>query len=140
MPSSRASARSAGSSGPRPAMSSSRPGDLLLRGGERAQEDDVALDRDQPADAEQARRLVRVRLRLAVGRDPVVDDLEALLAEALGLCEVAREPARDRDVHVREARDGAVAERERRPSRNSLKPCFVEKRTGTRASVPAIWP
>ena len=26
------------------------------------------------------------------------------------------------------------------PSRNSLNPCFVEKRTGTRASVPAIWP
>ena len=31
-------------------------GHLLLRGGERAQEDDVPLDRDQAADAEQARR------------------------------------------------------------------------------------
>ena len=55
----------------------------------------------------------RVRRRLAVRRDPVVDDLEALLVEALRLRQVAREAARDRDVHVREAGDGPVAERER---------------------------
>ena len=52
-----------------------------------------------------------VTARLAVGLDAVVDDLEARAVEALDLLEVAREPARDRDVHVREARDRAVAER-----------------------------
>ncbi len=53
------------------------------------------------------------RGRLVVARrDPVVDDLEALLVEALGVGEVPREPARDRDLNVGQARDGAVAERE----------------------------
>ena len=72
----------------------------------------MALDRDQPADAEQARRVARVRRRLAVGVDAVVDDLEALAVESLDVLEIAREPARDRDVHVRERRDGAVGETE----------------------------
>ncbi len=71
----------------------------------------MPLDRDQPADAEHA-RLVGRRLRLASGDDPVVDDRELGLVEALDLGEVAREPARDRDVEVREAGDRPVRERE----------------------------
>ena len=57
----------------------------------------------------------RVRLRLGPGGDPVVDDLEVGLGEALGLGEVAREAARDRDLAVRERADRAVAEREEAP-------------------------
>ena len=76
-----------------------------------AQEDEVALDRDQPPDAEQARLAARVRRRGVARRDPVVDDLEVLLVEALRLGEVAREALRDRDVHVRERADRAVGER-----------------------------
>ena len=68
--SSRASALSAGSSGPRPAMSSSSAGHLAPRLGERAQQHDVALDRDQPPDAEEARRRPGVRRRLAAGAMP----------------------------------------------------------------------
>ena len=93
-------------------MSRVRSGKALERPCERAQQHDVALDRDQPADAEEPRRR-HGRGRLAVARrDPVVDDLEALLVEALRVGQVPREPARDRDLDVREARDGAVAERE----------------------------
>ena len=88
-------------------------GHLLARLGERPQQDDVSLDRDQPADAEEPRHRRPRTGRLAVRRDPVVDDLEARLVEALGIREVAREAPRDRDVDVREAGDGAVAERER---------------------------
>src|SRR5207247_3273038 len=51
--------------------------------GERAQEHEMALDRDQPPDAKQPRRASRVGARLAVGVDAVVDDLEALAVEAL---------------------------------------------------------
>ena len=43
----------------------------------RAQQDDVALDRDQTSDAEEPRLARAVRPRLAVGLDAVVDDLEA---------------------------------------------------------------
>ena len=53
--------------------------------------------------------------RLAVRRDPVVDDLEVLLLEALGLGEVLRETLRDRDVHVCERADRAVGEAEPAP-------------------------
>ena len=45
-------------------------------------------------------------------RDPVVDDLELVLVEALHLREVAGEALRDRDVHVRERGDRAVGEAE----------------------------
>src|SRR5205814_9120395 len=90
-------------------------GQLPLRERERAEQDDLALDRDQPADAEQARRLPGVRRRFAAGRDPVVNDLEAALVEAFRVREVPGEAARDRDVDVREARDRAVAESERPP-------------------------
>src|SRR5207237_7286033 len=69
------------------------PGQLLLRLGERAQQHDVALDRDEAADAEQARLVTVVGRRLAVGIDAVVDDLEALPVESLDLLEVARETA-----------------------------------------------
>ena len=75
----------------------------------------MALDRDQPADAEQARLGARVRGARRRRRDPVVDDLEVLLVEALRLGEVLREPPRDRDVHVRERADGAVGEPEPAP-------------------------
>ena len=95
------------------------PRDPAPRLRERAQQDDVALDRDQAADAEQPRHAPVVRRRLAVGLDPVVDDLEARAVEALGLLEVPREPARDRDVDVREARDRPVAEREARGPRGT---------------------
>ena len=63
-------------------------------------------------DAEEPRHAALVRPRRAVRRDPVVDDLEARLVEALGVGQVARQAARDRDVDVREARHRAVAERE----------------------------
>ncbi len=54
------------------------PGHACSRLGERPQEDEVALDRDQPADAEQARLRARER-RDAVSRsNSVVDDLEAV--------------------------------------------------------------
>src|SRR5205814_4949686 len=79
---------------------------------ERTQQDDVALDRDQPADAQQPRHATRIRTRLAVRLDAVVDDLEARAVEPLDLLEIAGEAPRDRDVGVGEARDRAVAERE----------------------------
>src|SRR5581483_6170662 len=88
-----------------------QPGHLLAGGRERAQERLVALDRDQAADAQQARP-GRGRRRLRAGGDPVVDDLERARVEALPLGEVLGEPARDRDLDVGEAGDGAVAERE----------------------------
>ncbi len=56
-----------------------------------------------------------VRADAVLGRDPVVDDLEALLVEALRLGEVLREPLRDRDVHVGERAHGAVGETEEAP-------------------------
>ncbi len=59
-----------------------------------------------------AGRLAGVRLRLGPGGDPVVDDLEVRLGEALGLGQVAGEAARDRDLPVGERADRAVAERE----------------------------
>src|SRR5205085_11564654 len=86
---------------------------LALRLGERAEEDEMPLDRDQTADAEQARRLSQERARRPVLRDPVVHDVERLLGESLRLLQVAREPARDRDVLVRERRDRAVGVPER---------------------------
>ena len=89
-----------------------RVGPLVEHLPERAQQHDMALDRDQAADAEEARRVAGVRLGLRAGRDAVVDDLEVRLREALGLGEVAREAARDRDLPVRERADRAVAERE----------------------------
>jgi hypothetical protein len=76
------------------------------------QQDDVALDRDQPADAEETRHVPGVPARLAVRLDSVVHDLKAGTVEAFDLFEVARKPARDRDVRVGEARDRAVAEGE----------------------------
>jgi hypothetical protein len=51
----------------------------------------MTLDRNQAADAEQSRVVAHVRRRGAVGRNPVVDDLEVLLLEALRLGEVLRE-------------------------------------------------
>ena len=75
----------------------------------------MSLDRDQSPDAQDPRRRGDVRGRGSVDRDPVVDDLEAALREALGLGEVAREAAGDRDVDVREACDGAVGEGELAP-------------------------
>src|SRR5207248_3737013 len=65
-----------------------------------------------PPDAEQPGNAARVRPDRAVRRNSVVHDPEGLLGEALGVGEVARQPARDRDVHVREARDRAVTQRE----------------------------
>ena len=53
--------------------------------------------------------------RVAVRRDPVVDDLEVLLVEALGLGEVLGETLRDGDVDVRERADRAVGEAEPAP-------------------------
>ena len=75
----------------------------------------MPLDRDEPADAEQSRLAARVGRRCAGRRDPVVDDLEGLLVEALGLGEVVREALRDRDVDVRERADRAVGEAEPAP-------------------------
>ena len=72
----------------------------------------MPLDRDQAADAEQARLAARVRAHGVPRRDAVVDDLEVLLVEALGLGEVVREPLRDRDVDVGERADRAVGEPE----------------------------
>ena len=72
----------------------------------------MTLDRDQTADAQEPRRLARVRLRLGAGGDPVVDDLEVRLREPLRFRQVAGEAARDRDLPVGERADRAVAERE----------------------------
>jgi len=62
---------------------------LLEQLPERAQQDEMALDRDQAPDAEEVRAAVE-RPRRGPGVDAVVDDLEVRLAEALGLGEVAR--------------------------------------------------
>ena len=72
----------------------------------------MALDRDQPTDAEQPRFRSRVRRCGAARRNPVVHDLEVLLLEPLGLREVLRETLRDRDVNVRERADRAIREAE----------------------------
>src|SRR5439155_16373106 len=66
---------------------------LLPRLGERAQQDDVALDRDQAPDAEQARHVSRVWGRLAVWIDAVVDDLERLVVEGFEILQVAGKAA-----------------------------------------------
>ena len=83
-------------------------GELAPGERERAQQDDVPLDRDQAPDAKEPEPLAVIRRRLRPGLDPVVDDLERLLVEAFDVGEVAREPPRDRDVHRRELADGAV--------------------------------
>src|SRR5581483_2126069 len=70
-----------------------RVGPLVEHAPEGTQKHDVTLDRDQATDAEEARRVAVVRLRLGLRRDPVVDDLEVRLREALGLGEVAGETA-----------------------------------------------
>ena len=139
-PSSFASARSAGSSGPRPAMSSVSSGTSRLAARERAQQDDVALDRDQAADAEQARRRRRTA-RLGARRRSRSGRSRSRLVEPLRLGEVAREPARDRDVRVGERGDRAVGERER-PGLAELVEAVLRLRraAGTPASVPASWP
>ena len=72
----------------------------------------MALDGDEAADAEETRLGSLVRRRRPVRRDPVVDDLEVLLLEALRVGEVLREPLRDRDVDVRERSDRPVGEPE----------------------------
>ncbi len=82
---------------------------------ERPEQDDVALDRDQPADAQEPGLGSCVRLRLGPGRDAVVDDLEVGLDEPLGLGQVAGKASRDRDLPVRERADRPVAEREDSP-------------------------
>ena len=114
-------------------------GHLLEGRGEGPQEQDVPLDRDQPPRGEQARRPVVGRDGVA-GGDAVVDDLEASPPRTLRLGQVAGQPARDGDPSMRQSGEAAVGERERADLRNSLKPCFVLTRTGTRASVPAGWP
>ena len=81
--------------------------DLLARGRKCAEQDEVPLDRDQPSDAQQARRAV-VGRRRRPSADAVVDDLEVVFDEALGLGEVPGEPARDRHVQVGEPGDEAV--------------------------------
>src|SRR3954447_23514837 len=85
---------------------------LTLRFGERAKEHDVALDGNQAADAEEPRDTVCIRLRLAVGIDAVVHDLEAVAVESLHIFEVVRKAAGDRDVHVRETRERAIGHAE----------------------------
>jgi hypothetical protein len=83
--------------------------------GERPQQHEVALHGDQPADAEEPRLVSGIRLDRVPPGDSVVDDLEAVLVEALDLGEVACEPLRDRHVHVRERGDGAIGEAEEAP-------------------------
>ena len=85
---------------------------LLPRLGKRSQQDDVAFDRDQTPDAEQARHVFGVRHRFAVRIDAVMNDLERLVVEALDVFEVARETTGDGDVHVRQARERAVGQTE----------------------------
>ncbi len=53
----------------------------------------MTLDRNEPADAEQAPLAGGVRLRVAVRVDPVVDDLEAFPVEALDVLEIVRKPS-----------------------------------------------
>ena len=85
-------------------------GGLSFRISEGSKEHDMALDRDQPADAEEPRYPVGVRLQLAVGIDAVVDDLEAVAVEPSHVLEVecrprgwrcARARARERDPRHR---------------------------------------
>ena len=73
-------------------------------------------------------------------RDPVVDDLEAVLVEALGVGEVARETTRDRDVDVRQRRDRAVGEREGASLAELVEAVLRADRSGVRAAAPASWP
>ena len=113
---------------------------LRARLRESAQEDEVALDRDEPPDAEESRRRSRVRRRLTVRSDPVVDDLEVLLVEPLGLGEVLREPCEIAMWTCASEPTERSANPNQRPSRNSLKPCFVESRSGTRVTEPASCP
>src|SRR5437667_5031787 len=75
----------------------------------------MSLDRDQPPDTEKARLGARVGARAIPRRDPVVDDDEPLLVEALGLREVMREALRDRDVDVRKRAHGSVGKPEEAP-------------------------
>ena len=89
---------------------------------QRAEEDEVTLDRDEAADAEEARLGPVVRSRAPCRGDPVVDDLEVSLVEALGLREVLGETLRDRDVHVRERADRAIGEPEPAPFPKLVEP------------------
>src|SRR5207245_7649354 len=87
---------------------------------QRAQQHDVALDRDQASDAQKPKLGPGVRPHAPVRLDPVVNDLEALAVETLHVLEIAREAARDRDVRVRETRNPPGAEREPRILRESV--------------------
>ena len=82
-----------------------------------------------------------VRLRLAVRVDPVVHDLEALVVEALDVLEIAREPARDRDVDVREARERTVGEPEVRGLAELVEPVLrreAERDAGDRTREETV--
>ncbi len=72
----------------------------------------MPLDRDQPTHDHERGALGRRSRRLA-WLDPVVHDLERPGSEPLRLLEVAREPARDRDVDIGQARNRPVGSRER---------------------------
>ena len=89
---------------------------------QRTEQDEVTLDRDEAADAEQARLGPVVRSRVPRRGDAVVDDLEVGLVEALGLREVLGETLRDRDVHVRERADRAIGEPEPAPFSELVEP------------------
>ena len=84
-PSSRARSFSPGSSTPLPGDVEPGVGPRVDALAEGAQQDDVALDRDQAADAEEPGRPPGYGSRPEPARDPVVDDLEVRLDEALGL-------------------------------------------------------
>ncbi len=99
--------RSSESSGPAPATSSRQLGHIGPRELECAQQDVEPLDRNQPADRDEPRG-GRCGRRLRSGFDAVVDNGEGVRGKTFGLDEVPREPVRDRDLRMGEARRGAV--------------------------------
>ena len=108
---------------------------------ERTHEDEVALDRDEAADAEDTRHGPGVRLDAVPRRDPVVDDLEVRPRRSppprRGSARGPREIATCTCASDATARSAIP---KKRLSRNQLKPCLVESRSGTRVVAPAIWP
>jgi hypothetical protein len=72
----------------------------------------MSLDGNEPPDADEARLGACIRPGCPVGADAVVDDLEVLHVEPLGLREVLREPLGDRNVDVCQRADGPICEAE----------------------------
>jgi hypothetical protein len=100
----------------------------------------VNLDGNEPADAEEARLGCVVGRRVAVSRNPVVTISKSFSAKPSVSARYCASPCEIAMWTCASELTERSANPNQRPSRNSLKPCFVDSRNGTRATEPASCP